>query len=183
MLRGWMVGAAALGAMVSVGCSDPAAPPPVGGAYFEISAVSPTVSGKQCPHTGAPGITIGSVPPSGSDKGHPLTDEENGASVECSVSGGKFKGYVQKNAFSVRVNGEIDTATGKGTMSFAAYDPNALTTLTTKDTMCDVTVVEPMKIGGETAWAQFSCPALESPSQPSALCAAPVGWFYFDKCN
>lgn len=184
MLRGLSYGAAALLLMVSTGCSDPAAPPPVGGAYVEISSPSPAVPTKQCPNTGGGALVLGKIPPSGSDKGSPLTHDEGGATVECSVDSGKFSGFINKSPIAFRMKGEIDQATGTGTGSLAVYDPGSLTQLVTDSAApCTITVTEPQKIGGETAWASFSCPALTSPSQPNVLCAAPVGYFYFDKCN
>jgi len=243
-LRGLTVGAAALGSMVCMGCSDPAAPPAVGGAYIEVTAPSPPVPGKQCPHTGGAGITLGNVAPSvadkgqpltddeggaaitcavgkgdtinfngtitkppfsfritGSiasstgtgtasvaDKGQPLTDDENGARVSCSVGSGdtiNFNGTITKPPFSFRITGSIAKSTGSGTASVAFYDPNAVATFfSPTDNLCEVVATpEPMKIGGETAWARFSCPSLISKNNTGAACMAPVGYFFFDKCN
>jgi len=187
-LRGLTVGAAALGSMVCMGCSDPAAPPAVGGAYIEVTAPSPPVPGTQCPHTGGAGITLGNVAPSVADKGQPLTDDENGARVSCSVGSGdtiNFNGTITKPPFSFRITGSIAKSTGSGTASVAFYDPNAVATFfSPTDNLCEVVATpEPMKIGGETAWARFSCPSLISKNNTGAACMAPVGYFFFDKCN
>lgn len=187
-LRGLAVGAAALGSVVTMGCSDPAAPPAVGGVYIEVTSPSPTIPGKQCPHTGGAGITLGFVPPNVADKGKPLTDDEDGATVKCSVGSGetiKFSGQVQKGANSFRISGTVTKSTMTGTASVAFYDPAAVTTFTTPtDTLCDVVATpDPMKIGDDTAWGRISCPSLVSPSQPNAACMAPVGYFYFGECD
>lgn len=112
MLRGSSAGAAVLSMLVVLGCSDPAAPPPRGSATVQLSSVSPPVSGKSCPSQGNP-IFLGEsgVGPSGSAKGKVLTDDEGGASVSCSISGGdevKFSGQLKKAGGSWRRNSTVD---------------------------------------------------------------------------
>lgn len=182
MLRGLSFGAAALLLMVSTGCSDTAAPPAIGGAYIEVATASPAVTGKQCPGGGA--LTLGSIPPSTTDNGSPLTDDESGATVECSVGGGKFSGFLYKAPVSLRIKGQVDTATGTGTATLQVYDPNSLTTLVSEDGQpCTVTATDPMRIKDDTAWGQVVCPHMISESQPSVLCSVPTAVFYFSECN
>jgi hypothetical protein len=180
-LRGLVACGAVLGAVVTMGCSDPAVSPPRGGAYLVVGPANPPVDGKNCPHGSTP-ITVGYVAPSAQSAGKPLVDDENGAQVSCSA-GSHFRGQLAKDAGFFVVDGNFDKATGKGTASITVYDEKAVKTLASPaDTLCEVTVTSPQSIGGEKVWASFTCAALTS-NAPNQLCAATSGVFYFDHCG
>ncbi len=192
MLRGSSAGAAVLSVLVVLGCSDPAAPPPRGSATVQLSSVSPPVAGKSCPSQGDP-IFLGEsgVGPSGSAKGRVLTDDEGGASVSCSVSGGdevKFSGQLKKAGGFFQVAGTV-TKGGSGKALISVFDPSSTDRLNSpEDTMCDVHVdADPLSVGEDSIWASYSCPKLVSnepgASNPNVLCDVDISWFYFDQCK
>lgn len=189
MLRGSSVGAAVLTVMAMLGCSDPAAPPPRGSATVQLSQVSPPVAGKSCPSQSDPiYLGVSGVGPSGSAKGKPYTDDENGAQVACSVGSGseiKFSGSITKGALSFQVSGTV-TKGGSGKADVAVYDAASTDPLNIPagGELCDVHVDSPpLKVGEEGIWASYSCPALVSDDNPSILCDVDISWFYFDQCK
>lgn len=176
-LRGLAGFAAALGAVGTLGCSDPATSPPRGGAYLEVGNANPLEAGKNCPHSSL-GITLGYTAPSQLSTGKPLTDEENGAHVSCSINGGKFHGQLTKDAGFFVMDGTVSN--GTGTASIAVYDEKAVKTLASpSDKPCQVTVLSK---SDEKIWATFTCEALTS-SAPNLLCAATQGVVFLDHCD
>lgn len=188
MLRGSSAGAAAFTVLAMLGCSDPAAPPPRGSATVQLSQVSPPVAGKSCPSQGDPiYLGVSGVGPSGTAKGKPYSDDENGAQVACSVGSGaeiKFSGSITKGAGSFQVGGTV-TKGGTGKAVISVYDPASTDILSSPaDQLCDVQVDSlPLNVGEEGIWASYSCPALVSDSNPSILCDVDLSWFYFDQCK
>lgn len=179
-LPGLLAVAAMLGAVSTMSCSDPVGPEPRGSAYLEVGQANPLVSGKNCPHTSS-GIIMGYSAPSTTSSGSVLVNDEKGATVECSVSGGNFSGKLKAGNGYFIVSGTSDGA--KGTAQVTVWDPNALETLVSPlDTPCEVSASPPLGIGGEKAWATFTCKAMVA-SPPNLLCAVTDGVFYFDHCD
>jgi hypothetical protein len=188
MLRGSSAGAAVLSILAMLGCSDPAAPPATGSATIQLSTVTPPVTGKSCPSQGDPiYLGVNGVGPSGTAKGKPYTDDENGANVSCSVGSGseiKFSGLIEKGGGFFQVTGSV-TKGGSGKAVVSVYDASSTDVLTSpSDQLCDVYVDSlPLKVGEESIWASYSCPALTSTDNPSILCDVDLSWFYFDHCK
>lgn len=188
MLRGSSAGAVVLTVLAAAGCSDPAAPPAIGGATVQLGSVSPPVTGKACPSSGDPiYLGVNGVGPTANAKGKPYTDDENGANVSCSVGSGseiKFSGLVEKGGGFFQVSGTV-TKGGSGKAVVSVYDPASTDVLTSpNDQLCDVFVdTLPLKVGAESIWASYTCPALTSTDNPSILCTVSQGWFYFDHCK
>jgi hypothetical protein len=188
MLRGSSAGATIVSLLAVLGCSDPAAPPAVGSATIQLSSVSPPVAGKACPSQGDPiYLGLSGVGPSGTAKGKPYTDDESGANISCSVGSGaevKFSGLIEKGGGFFQVTGSVAKG-GTGKAIVSVYDPQSTDVLTSpSDQLCDVFVdSDPLKVGAESIWASYSCPALVSSDNPSILCDVDLSWFYFDHCK
>lgn len=189
MLRGWSAGAAVGSILAVLGCSDPAAPPATGSATVQLSAVSPPVAGKSCAAQGDPiFLGLNGVGPSGTAKGRPYTDDEDGANVLCSVGSGseiKFSGLIENSGgVFFQVTGSVVKG-GTGKASVSVYDPDSTDVLTSpNDQLCDVRVdTPPLVVGEESIWASYSCPALTSKDNQSILCDVDLSWFYFDHCK
>ncbi|MFO0570235.1 MAG: hypothetical protein U0263_31630 [Polyangiaceae bacterium] len=173
--------------VAALGCSDPAAPPAVGGATVNLSTLNPPVAGKQCPGSGDP-IYLGQngIGPTGTAKGRPFTDDE-GASVSCSIGSGsniKFSGLIQKGGGFFQVSGSVQKG-GTGNAVVSVYDPGSTDILTSpNDQLCTVSVADkPLVVGEEAIWASYTCPALASSDNLSVACSVDTGWFFFDHCK
>ncbi len=178
----------ALAAWGTMGCSDPAKPDPVGGLYISIGNASSTdtPAGKKCTIQSHQ-ANIGSVPPSQTSKGKPVTNDEGGATVACSVGDGSqinFTGSMSKGNVSFGIQGTVAKG-GSGTASVQEYDPISLVTLQNpQDKPCTVEVTPPpLTAGGSKIWARFECPGLISTTEPVIYCAADTSYVFMDNCD
>ncbi len=180
----------AFGAVVALGCSDPAAPPPQGAVYMRIkSAQTPdTPPGKVC-SIQAHNATIGD-PPSTTTKGKPVVDEDTGK-VSCKVTaGGSFSASASYGSTSFAISsGSLKGKTG--TAIIQEYDPTSAVNLISPKAPdadgygrpCNVSVdVDKLSVAAGRVWAKFDCPALFNSGQPNLWCAGD-GVFVFENCE
>lgn len=182
------------GALFALGCSDPAAPPAQASAYIHISsaAAADTPPGKAC-NVAAHNGNIGD-PPSTTNRGHLIVDDEGGV-VSCRVTGGPSfsfsasathgstsfsisSGKIKKGETGSAVIQECDATTGFCLVSPKEPDADGF------GGPCEVFVdVDKLNVKPGAIWARFKCKALKNDSTPNVWCGADQGVFVFENCD
>ena len=183
-------------AFAAIGCSDAPARPAKLGLYMMIRNPDPIpeVAGRTCPtSTGVEwdigksivqnNMVVGVDSPSPTDFGTTLEDGKSGANITCTV---RKSGSVNSDGggtdpmitppggiINFTLNG---TAKKSGTpatnaITVAIYTPLTLSLSSNSGFPgCSMTAVHEQAPGA--LWADFNCPALTSPSEPSRACRA-----------
>jgi hypothetical protein len=188
----WSFLAMSLGA--GLGCSDPVPLPAQGAVTLSIEQPVPSVNQMSCPVVQTYQVaaldpkTKLIQAPSNSDPGQSVISGEGGASVTCSVKGGKtgfaFSGSLhaatpQGDLISVAfTNGTIGSDLMTGSADVSVYTPQLSATFSSA-TSCTITILEG-QIKGGAMWASFDCPQIQSP--PSGLCGIGSSTIVFQNC-
>jgi len=112
--------------------------------------------------------------------GTPAVDGENGATVNCRVSGSSVSGRMTLGGVSFGVIGGNVPSSGNGTANLSSFDPIGLSMQSPSGTPCSVTALQ---IQNGAAWATFRCAAYNDPSAPNQSACAAEGVFLLQNCE
>ncbi len=160
-------------------CSDPVPPPAQGGVTHRFSVPTPRPPDTNCPaQSYAMAIGGPKAPPANGPGNDVVIDEENGATVSCTVrkSGGGFavSGSLQQLDKFFSISGTF-ADTGDGAVSVGG---DVFAYVNAPQTECKVTV---HKAQSGAIWADYNCPVTD-PKSPESYCVA-SGTFVFENCS
>ncbi|AKT38444.1 hypothetical protein [Chondromyces crocatus] len=176
-----------IASLFAYGCSDPPPPTPRGG--FDVQWLdSPPAECQLNTHR----AQVGS--PTATDPGEKISDGQNGASVECTVSGsGTYlvKGRIQQdlNILAVTVSSLSSSASraapAKGSVTFRSKELQAGSVNSDADEPCDFWFPDErpddQRVSGGKAWLVFSCPKMNH--LQGSVCALGESYVLFENCD
>ncbi|WP_437586837.1 hypothetical protein [Sorangium sp. So ce1000] len=169
--------------LLGLACSDPASPTPRGG--YTMNFADP---GAAC---SAPGhlATLGEV--SSAQKVRLVTDGDDDAVVDCSVSGsGSFsvsamaRNRAEAAEIHVKIDGITPAATRdapvSGSISFSSAKTGGQTFYSDPETPCQFWFEGKQGVDAGKIWVNFECPAMLNEGE---ICQLRLGVLAFDGCG